>query len=91
MKTTLDLPEDLIHEVKLRALHQRRTVKDLVAECLRQGLGMPSLGRTEKPPASSRVVTRVQNDGCLYGHETCQSIQRALGVTLTLEIGMTKV
>jgi hypothetical protein len=57
VKTTLDLPEDLIQEVKLRALLQRRTVKDLVAECLRLGLAMPSPRRAEHPPASSRVVT----------------------------------
>ncbi len=56
MKTTLDLPDELIREVKLRAVHQRRTVKDLVAEVLRQGLGMPPLGRAEKHPAGSRVV-----------------------------------
>ena len=40
MKTTLDLPDELVHAVKLRALMQRRTVKDLVADFLRQGLGM---------------------------------------------------
>jgi plasmid stability protein len=40
MKITLDLPDELIREVKVRAVVQRRTVKDLVAECLRQGLGV---------------------------------------------------
>lgn len=38
MKTTFDLPEDLIQAVRLRAVMQRRTVKDLVADYLRQGL-----------------------------------------------------
>lgn len=55
MKTTLDLPDELIHAVKLRAVHQRRTVKDLVAEFLRQGLGMAPLGGTEKRPVSPMV------------------------------------
>ena len=55
MKTTLDLPDELIRGVKLRAVVQRRTVKDLVAEFIRQGLGMAPLGRAKKRPASSRV------------------------------------
>lgn len=55
MKTTLDLPDELIREVKLRAVHQRRTVKDLVAELLRQGLGLAPLGRAEKRPVSRMV------------------------------------
>jgi hypothetical protein len=51
MKTTLDLPEEPVREVKLRAVMQRRTVKDLVAEVLRQGLGMgPGDQRTRPPP-----------------------------------------
>ena len=55
MKTTLDLPDELIREVKLRAVHQRRTVKDLVAELIRHGLGMAPLGRAKKHPVSSMV------------------------------------
>jgi hypothetical protein len=55
MKITVDLPDELIREVKLRAVHQRRTVKDLVAEFLRQGLGLPPLGEAEKRPVSPMV------------------------------------
>lgn len=55
MKTTMDLPDELIREVKLRAVVQGRTVKDLVAEFLRQGLGMEPIGRTKNRPASSMV------------------------------------
>lgn len=55
MKTTLDLPDELIREVKLRAVVQGRTVKDLVADFLRQGLGLMPLDRTEKRPTSERV------------------------------------
>ena len=40
MKTTLDLPDDVLREMKLRALMQGRTLRDLAAEFLRQGLGM---------------------------------------------------
>lgn len=55
MKTTLDLPDELIREVKLRAVHQRRTVKDIVAEFLRQGLGLAPLGLSEKRSVSPMV------------------------------------
>lgn len=40
MKTTLDLPDELMREMKLRAVIQGRTLRDLVAEFLRQGLGL---------------------------------------------------
>jgi plasmid stability protein len=38
MKTTLDLPDDLVKEVKLRAVHEGKKLKDAVAELLRKGL-----------------------------------------------------
>lgn len=55
MKTTLDLPDELIREVKLRAVVQRRTLKDLVADLLRQGLGMAAPSPAKRPPAGSKV------------------------------------
>jgi plasmid stability protein len=58
MKTTLDLPDEVVREVKLRAVVQGRTVKDLVAEFLRQGLGMVPLDRPGKRPISERVEIR---------------------------------
>ena len=60
MKITLDLPDELMREVKLRAVVQRRTLKDLVAEFLRQGLGMTPLARPTTPAAGSMV----QIDSC---------------------------
>ena len=38
MKTTLDLPDHLLRQAKQRALQQGRTLKELVAEYIRQGL-----------------------------------------------------
>lgn len=55
MKTTLDLPDELIHAVKLRAVMQRRTVKDLVADFLRQGLGIAPQAPMAVPPAGSMI------------------------------------
>ena len=55
MKTTLDLPDELFRAVKLRAVLERRTVEDLVAEFLRQGLGMAPSAPQQLPPADSMV------------------------------------
>lgn len=55
MKTTLDLPDELVREVKLRAVTQGRTVKDLVADLLSRGLGLMPLERSAVPRAGSRV------------------------------------
>lgn len=38
MKSTLDLPGDLVREIKLRAVHDGRKLKDTVADLLRLGL-----------------------------------------------------
>lgn len=54
MKTTLDLPDELVREMKLRALMQGRTLRDLAADFLRQGLGMRA-SRPAPPALGSRV------------------------------------
>lgn len=41
MKTTLDLPDDLMRAVKIRAAENNSRLKDTVAELLRQGLSSP--------------------------------------------------
>lgn len=38
MKTTLDLPDDLLRAVKIRAAQEDRKLKDLIADLLRLGL-----------------------------------------------------
>ena len=55
MKTTLDLPDEIVREMKLRAVVQGRTLKELVADLLRQGLGMGQRTPLERPPAGSMV------------------------------------
>ena len=42
MKTTLDLPNDLVREVKLRAVNEGKKLKDVISDLLRQGLGHPA-------------------------------------------------
>jgi hypothetical protein len=43
MKTTLDLPEELVREVKIRAVQENRRLKDTVADLLRRGLTQKSM------------------------------------------------
>ena len=38
MKTTFDLPDDLLRAVKIRAAQEDRKLKDLIADLLRLGL-----------------------------------------------------
>jgi plasmid stability protein len=42
VKTTLDLPSDLIREMKLRAAHEGRKLRDVATEIFRRGLAQPS-------------------------------------------------
>ncbi|HJR50052.1 MAG TPA: hypothetical protein VJ794_03040 [Gemmatimonadales bacterium] len=38
MKTTLDLPDELMQAVKIRAVRENRRLKDVVADLLKRGL-----------------------------------------------------
>jgi plasmid stability protein len=46
MKTTLDLPDALVKQVKLRAVREGRKLKDLVADLLRKGLAATANEKT---------------------------------------------
>lgn len=52
MKTTIDLPEDLVREMKVRAARDGRKLRDVAAEIFRRGLETAS-----RPPAKRRRVT----------------------------------
>lgn len=54
MKTTLDLPDALMREIKLRAEQEGRKLKDVVADLLAAGL--PSV--VETSPQNGRVVSK---------------------------------
>ena len=41
MKTTIDLPDDLLRAVKIRAAQQGRTLRELVSEYIASGLATP--------------------------------------------------
>lgn len=53
MKTTLDLPDELMRTVKIRAVRENRKLKDMIADLLRRGLA-------QEPGESGAVRKRVQ-------------------------------
>jgi hypothetical protein len=60
MKTTLEIPDDIYRQAKIRAAHDNRKLKDLVSDGLRLVLGLSpqsasrSLRRMKKAPVSIR-------------------------------------
>ncbi|MCI0638349.1 MAG: hypothetical protein L0Y72_12985 [Gemmataceae bacterium] len=60
MKTTLDLPDELVKQVKLRALHDGRKLKDAVADLLLKGL---KVAMDNGPAAQEPVVTTDKKTG----------------------------
>ena len=49
MKTTVDLPDELLLEAKIRAAQERRTLKDLIEAGLRKELRRSAAPRAGKP------------------------------------------
>jgi len=49
MKTTLDLPDDLMRAVKIRAVHERKKLKDAIAEFIRKGMAASKTRSAQMP------------------------------------------
>ena len=58
MKTTLDLPDALVKQVKLRSVHEGRKLKDTFAELISKGLAAESNGSITKVRADAAMMTR---------------------------------
>lgn len=58
MKTTLELPDTLVKQVKLRALRDGKKLKDVMAELLRKGLASQ-----DTPTAKPVVIKRDKKTG----------------------------
>lgn len=65
MKTTLDLPDELMRAIKVRAAQQDRKIKDVVAELLRRGLTGPA----QAPGTRRRVELPLVECGDVTGPE----------------------
>ena len=55
MKTTLDLPDGLMREVKIRAIHEDKKLKDAIAEFIRKGM---AAGKSRPAKAPKPVKLR---------------------------------
>lgn len=60
MKTTIDLPADLVREMKLRAVKEGRKLKDVAAELLARGLTAEDPSRLPLPKGPK---VEIQADG----------------------------
>lgn len=54
MKTTLELPDELMRRIKLRAVHRNQKLKDAVAQLLEAGIA--ALPSAEPPARAPRPV-----------------------------------
>ena len=54
MKTTMELPDDLVRMVKLKAVHDGAKLKDLVADLIRKGL----MADAATEPDSAQIARR---------------------------------
>jgi plasmid stability protein len=60
MKTTFDLPPDLVRDLKLRAVHEGRKLKDVAADLLKRGLAAPE---TAAKSRSAKPKIEIQANG----------------------------
>lgn len=49
MKITFDLPPELFRELKIRAVHEGRKLKDVAADLLKRGLAGPETPANPQP------------------------------------------
>jgi len=57
-KITLELPDDLVKELKIRAVHEGKKLKGAVADVLRAGLAAPSIGSPTVIRAGKAMLKR---------------------------------
>ena len=48
-KTTLDLPNELLREVKIRALHEQKKLRVMIVELLQKGIAITETQRRKVP------------------------------------------
>lgn len=59
MKTTLELPDELLQRIKLRAVHRKRKLKDEIAHLLEAGMAQaPEARAPRKAPKPVRLRGR---------------------------------
>jgi hypothetical protein len=58
MKTTLDLPDELLRSIKVKAAREDRKLKDVIADLLRKGLETPANAAEPEPRPSVFPIFR---------------------------------
>jgi hypothetical protein len=56
VKTTIDLPNDLVREIKIRAVNEGRKLKEVVADLLRFGLEQGTRLSQAPAPQKGKIV-----------------------------------
>ena len=62
MKTTLDLPDDLVKRVKILAVHEHKKLKDTIAELIERGMQQRKQTKIPKPIKLRGGFTPTTND-----------------------------
>ena len=86
MKMTIDLPEELIKAIKIRAAQEQRTVRELVAAYLTDGLypsdttPAPTATEIEMAPWGLPIIRSIPGSPpcTMTGEETIEFINNAL-------------
>jgi plasmid stability protein len=85
MKTTLDLPDEIVREMKLRAVMQGRTLRDLATDFLRQGLGMTAPRPVTTLPPDSPIQINENGFPVFRGGDNAPAQHMTLEQLLQLE------
>ena len=73
MKTTLELPDELMRAVKIRAAKRNQRVKDVVADALRAALAAPATALAEPMDPVQALGRRLvfRSDGTVENPDAC--------------------
>jgi hypothetical protein len=85
MKTTLDLPDEIVREMKLRALMQGRTLRDLATEFLSQGLGLAAPRQASVPTQDAPFELSADGIPIFRGRSDAPAAHMTLEQLLQLE------
>jgi plasmid stability protein len=88
MKTTLNLPDTLVRQVKIRAVHEGKKLKDMVADLLRSGLeaGTRSKARSRCPVVVKDSKTRLPLIECKHAAQPEVTPEWADNILLAQEV-----
>lgn len=70
MKTTIDLPDELVTEIKIEAARQRKKLEELVPELVRAGLS----SRRASAPAETQAMERWLDEWLELGEQATRGL-----------------